>query len=60
MIGLVVPVSLPVVLSPTRLKEATVLDLITEAINIRGAQSNDVGGDFWDDFEERIEMGGGT
>ena len=56
--GLVVPAPLPAVVSPTRLEETTTLDLITEAIDIRGAQSNDVGGDFWNDFEERIAWGG--
>ena len=57
--GLVVPASQPVVVLPTRLEEATDLDLITEAIDIRGAQSNDVGDDLWNDFEERIALGGG-
>ena len=56
--GLVVPASLTAGILPTRLEEATVLALITEAINIRGAQSNDVGDDFWNDFEERIAWEG--
>ena len=56
---LVVPAPRPAVVSPTRLDERSALDLITEAIDIRGAQSNDVGDDFWDDFEERIAWGGG-
>jgi hypothetical protein len=57
--GLVVPAFQPVVVLPTRLEEATDLDLITEAIDVRGAQSNDVGDDLWNDFEERIALGGG-
>ena len=51
--------TLSAVVSPTRLEETTALDLITEAIDIRGAHSNGVGDDFWNDFEERIAWGEG-
>ena len=64
--NLVVPASFSAVILPTRLGGANALDLLNEAIGIRGDDRMDLTDaapaveleDFWDDFEERIEWGG--
>ena len=61
--NLVVPASRQAVISPTRLGWANALDLVNEAIGIRGDDRMDLTDAapaikvefFWDDFGERIE-----